>query len=326
MTTARRTSRRAGGTPGRAGEAAVRRVVPGVSQARPAMHTVRDLLRYALSRFEAAGLAYGHGTDNGYDEAAWLVLWALHLPLERLEPFLDARLAPPERDTVLQLIDRRCQQRVPAAYLTGEAWLRGHRFLADRRALVPRSLIAEVLDDGPGDALPPAPATVLDLCTGGASLAILAALRWPRASVTGTDLSPDALALAGENVALYGLADQVSLLQGNLFEPVLDRTFDLILCNPPYVNQASIDALPAEYRAEPAGALAGGSDGMSLVAPIVAQAAAHLNRGAGMLIEIGHERAAFEAVCDRLEYSYLPVSAGEDQLVWVTRSQLVARR
>ena len=326
MTTARRSRRRADGRAGRTGEVPPRRAVPAVRQVRPAMHTVRDLLRYALSRFEAAGLAYGHGTDNGYDEAAWLVLWALHLPLERLEPFLDARLTPPERDTVLQLIDRRCKQRVPAAYLTGEAWLRGHRFLADRRALIPRSLIAEALDDSAGTELPQAPATVLDLCTGGGSLAILTALRWPRAQVTGTDLSPDALALAAENVALYGLADRISLLQGNLFEPVHDRSFDLILCNPPYVNQASIDALPAEYRAEPAGALAGGGDGMTLVAPIIAQAAVHLNRGAGMLIEIGHERAAFEAVCHRLEFSYLPVTAGEDQLVWVTRTQLAARR
>lgn len=301
------------------------RPLPGSHEARAELRHLRDLLRYAISRFEAAGLAYGQGTDNSHDEAVWLLLWALHLPPQRLEPYLDARLTGVEIDAILTLIERRCDERLPAAYLTGEAWLHGLRFASDARALVPRSLIADALASGLDDWLAAPPATVLDLCTGGGSVAVLAALRYPEARVVAADLSGDALALARENLALHGVADRVMLACGDLFEAVGDQVFDLILCNPPYVNAASMRALPAEFRAEPRAALAGGDDGMDLVRRIVGQAAAHLSRDGGLLLEIGHEAAHFETVFPRLECAWVPVPAGDDQLVWVTRAQLATR-
>jgi ribosomal protein L3 glutamine methyltransferase len=309
---------------------AARRRAPAAAQAGTRMRTVRDLVRYAVRRFEAAQLSFGHGTGNSFDEAVWLVLWALHLPLESLDPFLDAALTSGQRSRVIELIDRRCLERVPLAYITGEAWLGGRHFIADPRALVPRSPIAEAIDEtadeSTGDFPPRAPARILDLCTGGASLAILAALKWPEASVVASDASADALALARANVELYGLGTRIELLQGDLFDPVRGRAFDLILCNPPYVNQASMESLPAEYRAEPISGLAGGDDGMRLIGPIIEQAPAHLTPDGGLLLEIGHERLNFEAACRDFEFSYIPVTAGEDQLVWVTRAQLVERR
>ncbi len=291
-----------------------------------ALRTLRDLIRLAVSRFEHAGLSYGHGTDNAYDEAAWMLSWALHLPVDQLEPHLDARLCDAERDSLVALIERRCRERVPAAYLLGEAWLRGQRFLSDARALVPRSLIGEALDGALDDWLDQPPGTVLDLCTGGGSLAILAAHRWPAADVIGADLSAEALALATENVALHGVGERVALVRGDLFDPVGGRRFDLILCNPPYVNQASIDALPPEFRAEPPGALAGGADGMDLIRRLLDAAPAHLTPEGGLLLEIGHEAAFFEQAFDDLEFAYVPVAAGDDQLVWVTRAVLVERQ
>ncbi|MFT3804091.1 MAG: 50S ribosomal protein L3 N(5)-glutamine methyltransferase [Burkholderiaceae bacterium] len=291
-----------------------------------ALRTLRDLIRLAVGRFERAGLSYGHGTDNAYDEAAWMLSWALHLPVDHLEPHLDARLCDAERDSLLALIERRCRERVPAAYLLGEAWLRGRRFVSDARALVPRSLIGEALDGALDDWLEQPPDSVLDLCTGGGSLAILAAHRWPEADVVGADLSADALALAAENVALHGVGARVELLRGDLFDPVGERRFDLILCNPPYVNQASIDALPPEFRAEPPDALAGGADGMDLIRRLLDAAPAHLTPDGGLLLEIGHEAAFFEQAFDDLEFAYVPVAAGDDQLVWITRAALADRR
>ncbi|MFT4102316.1 MAG: 50S ribosomal protein L3 N(5)-glutamine methyltransferase [Burkholderiaceae bacterium] len=291
-----------------------------------ALRTLRDLIRLAVSRFERAGLSYGHGTDNAYDEAAWMLSWALHLPVDQLEPHLDARLCDAERDSLLALIERRCRERVPAAYLLGEAWLRGRRFLSDARALVPRSLIGEALDGALDDWLVEQPGMVLDLCTGGGSLAILAAHRWPEAEVVGADLSADALALAAENVALHGVGERVELLRGDLFDPVGERRFDLILCNPPYVNQASIDALPPEFRAEPPGALAGGADGMDLIRRLLDAAPAHLTFCGGLLLEIGHEAAFFEQAFDGLEFAYVPVAAGDNQLVWITDGALANHR
>jgi ribosomal protein L3 glutamine methyltransferase len=290
------------------------------------LQTLRDLLRYAVTRFEAAGLSYGHGTGDSYDEAVWLLLWSLRLPPQRLEPFLDARLLRPEIDFAVQLVERRCAERLPAAYLTGEAWLHGLRFLSDPRALVPRSLIADALAQGLDDWMSEEPAQVLDLCTGGGSIAVLAALRYPQAQVTASDISTDALALAHANVELFQLGERIKLVAGDLFGGLAGRRYDLILCNPPYVNQASIDALPPEFRAEPPGALAGGVDGMDLVRRIIEQAPLHLNDGGGLLLEIGHEAAFFEAAFSRLEFAYLPVPAGDNQLVWVTRDQLTAIR
>lgn len=299
------------------------RIRPAAEEARATLATLRDLLRYAVSRFEAAGLSYGHGTDNSFDEAVWLLLWVLHLPPDRLEPFLDARLTPGEVGQAIALVERRCIERVPAAYLTGETWLHGQRFLSDPRALVPRSLIADALAGGLDDWLAHPPLAVLDLCTGGGSLAVLAALRFEAARVMAADLSADALALARENIVLHRLAERVELAQGDLFGAVPGMVFDLILCNPPYVNQASMQALPPEFRAEPRHALAGGTDGMDLVRRIVARAPSHLSTEGGLLLEIGHEAVHFEAAFPALEFTYLPVQAGDDQLVWITREQLL---
>jgi ribosomal protein L3 glutamine methyltransferase len=301
------------------------RPIPGARQAARDLHTVRDWLRYACSRLQASQACFGQGTDNAWDEAVWLVLWALHLPLDRVEPFLDARVLESEREYLGALIERRCTAREPTAYLTGEAWLRGLRFACDARALVPRSLIAEALQESLEDWLPaPAPDQILDLCTGGGSIAIHAALRFPDARVDATDLSREALALARENVALHGLQEQVTLLPGDLFEPVAGRRYGLILCNPPYVNSESMGALPPEFLAEPQGALAGGPDGMDLIRRILAEAPAHLAPKGLLLLEIGHEARHFEAAFPRLEFAYLPVAAGDQQLVLASREQLLA--
>jgi ribosomal protein L3 glutamine methyltransferase len=294
------------------------------------LRTLRDLLRYAASRFGAADLAYGHGTDNAWDEAAALLLWALHLPPDTLEPWLDARLCASERQAALALIERRIATRQPTAYLTGEAWLRGLAFACDERALVPRSLIAEALDEALPDWLErhprPAswPATILDLCTGGGSLAIVAATRFPDAQVVGADLSDDALALASENRTRHGLQQRLELVSGDLFAPLRGRRFDLILCNPPYVNKTSMRALPPEFRAEPHSALAGGSDGMDVIRRVIADARAHLADDGVLLLEIGHEAQHFEAAFPKLEFHYLPVTAGERMLVLVEAAQLDA--
>lgn len=288
--------------------------------------TVRDVLRVALARLRRANVSLGHGTEDLFDEAAWLILWSLGLPPDRLEPFLDARLSGEEIRAALALVERRCTERQPTAYLTGEAWLRGLRFISDARALVPRSLIAELLDE---DALAPWIGTdqsvesVLDLCTGGASLAIFAARRYPTARILGTDLSPDALSLARENLALYDRSDQIELRCGDLYAPVSDERFDLILSNPPYVNSRSMAKLAPEFRAEPAAALEGGTDGMHLIRTIVGQAAAHLKDSGILVIEIGHEARHFEAAFEDLRFTYLPTASSECSVVLIERADLL---
>jgi len=319
---------------------AFERATPSRADARAALRTLRDLLRHAVSRFEAAGLCYGHGTDNARDEAAWLLLWSLHLPLDTLDDWLDCRLTAPEIDAALALIERRCAERIPAAWLTGEAWLRGVRFLSDPRALVPRSLIAEALDESLdewlGEGLPdwlagedrPAdwPQRVLDLCTGGGSLAILAALHFPDAEVTGSDISADALALAADNLALHGMDERIRLVRGDLFAGLGDgERFDLVLCNPPYVNAGSMAALPPEFRAEPELALAGGADGMDFVRRLVDEAPARLTGHGVLVVEIGHEADHFEAAFPDLEFAWLPVAAGDRMIVAITRRALAER-
>lgn len=297
----------------------------GIADVRHSLSTVRDLIRHAVTRMGFAGVALGHGTQDPFDEAAWLVLWSLHLPLDRLEPFLDARLSPAEIEAALTLIDRRCRERVPTAYLTGEAWLRGVRFLCDARALVPRSPIAELLDTGALEPWLPNPdqvTRVLDLCTGGGSLALLAARAYGQAQVVGADLSADALALAADNIALHQLGEQVSLCQGHLWDPLGQQRFDLVLCNPPYVNARSMAELPPEFRHEPQSALAGGSDGMDLIREILAGAAAHLNPGGVLVLEVGHETAHFEAAFPRLECTWLTTASADDQVLLLERAAL----
>jgi len=285
------------------------------------LRTLRDCLRWAVSRFAVARIGLGHGTASLFDEAVALALWSLHLPPDELDRWLDARLARSEREALIALVDRRCSERVPAAYLTGEAWLRGVCFKSDARALVPRSLIAEALDTSLADYLDaferPAdwPQRVLDLCTGGGSLAALCALRFPEARLSASDLSETALTLASENLALHGLSTRIQLSQGDLFAPHSGEQFDLIVCNPPYVCDASMALLPQEFRAEPDFALAGGPDGMKLIARILSGARNHLTPDGLLVIEIGHEAEHFEAAFAQLEFAYLPVESGEQMVV-----------
>lgn len=286
--------------------------------------TVRDLIRYGVSRLNAASVALGHGSDNTWDEAVYLVLHALHLPLDTLDPFLDARVLREERMRVLDLIDRRVTQRVPAAYLTQQAWLRGHRFYVDSRVIVPRSPIAELLDQGlaPWVADPGVVRAVLDMCTGSGCLAILAALAFPDAQVDAVDVSRDALEVARRNVDDYDLQDRLTLHASNLFDHLVLRAYDLIVCNPPYVNSDSMNVLPDEYRHEPALALAGGQDGMDLVRRILDAAPRYLAPQGMLVLEIGHEQAHFEAAFPHLQPVWLETEQAGDQILLLTREQL----
>ena len=292
--------------------------------ARQELLTLRDLIRYGVSRLNAAQVALGHGSDNAWDEAVYLVLHALHLPLDTLEPFLDARVLSEERNRVLELIDRRVTERVPAAYLTNEAWLRGHRFYVDKRVIVPRSPIAELLDEGLSPWVQDAQAVdnVLDMCTGSGCLAILSAMAFPYAHVDAVDVSSDALDVARRNVDDYGLADRLELHQSNLFDSLPERQYDVIVCNPPYVNSGSMDVLPQEYRHEPELALAGGADGMDLVRRILEAAPRFLSENGVLVLEIGHERDFFEAAFPELSPVWLDTAEASDQLLLLTREQL----
>jgi ribosomal protein L3 glutamine methyltransferase len=281
-----------------------------------------ELVERCSARLDEAGVCFGHGTTRAFDEAAWLVLWQLSLPLDALDVYADRELSAAECAAVGSLIDARIATRKPAAYLVREAWLQGVPFYVDERVIVPRSLIAEPLAEGSIDAwLGREPARVLDLCTGGGSLAVLAALAWPEAAVDATDLSADALAVARINVERHGLGQRIRLRQGDGLAGA-DGRYDLILCNPPYVNAASMAALPAEYRAEPALALSGGADGMDFVRRLLRDAPAFLAEQAVLVLEIGHERAHFEADFPALQPLWLATSAGDDQVLLLTREQL----
>ena len=283
--------------------------------------TLLDLVNACAQRLDDAGVSFGHGTLSAHDEAAWLVLWRLGLPLDTE---IDERPVAPEQQAQVQsLIDERIRTRKPAAYLTREAWLQGVPFYVDERAIVPRSLIAEVLADGTIDAwLSDQTIRVLDLCTGNGSLAVLAALAWPEVQVTGADISPDALAVARINVNQHGLQDRVTLVESDGLAQ-LPGPFDLILCNPPYVCQASMDALPAEYRAEPELALAGGEDGMDFVRQLFRDAPPRMSPDAVLVLEIGNEAKHFIAAFPELEVAWLDTSAGDDQVLLVTRDALL---
>ena len=290
--------------------------------------TLIQTIERQSARLTQAGVSFGHGTDNAFDEAVWLALWRLGLPLDELDAVAERTLTAEEDAAIEALVNERIASRRPAAYLTGEAWLQGVPFCIDERAIVPRSLIAELIAD-PDQAqgldawLGADPRQVLDLCTGNGSLAVLAALAWPQAQVDAADLSADALAVAQLNVERHGLADRITLHHGDGLAAVAGRRYDLILCNPPYVNTASMAALPAEYRSEPALALAGGGDGMDFIRPLLAQAAAHLTEDGLLVLEIGHEAAHFEAAFPRLEFAWLPTHRGDDQVVVVTREALI---
>jgi len=288
--------------------------------------TLIDLITAQCARLKQAGVSFGHGTTNAFDEAAWLVLWSLSMPLDELESQARRELSGDELIRAEALVTRRIETRRPAAYLTREAWLQNVPFYVDERTIVPRSFIAELLADGEGEGtldawLSDRTLRVLDLCTGNGSLAVIAAMAYPEITVDACDLSEDALAVARINVERHKLSQRIALIESDLFANIAGR-YDLIVCNPPYVNAASMATLPAEYRAEPTLALAGGNDGMDLVRRILAAAPTHMTEEAVLVLEIGNERHHFEHAFRRLEVGWLETSAGDDQVLIVTREAL----
>jgi len=300
-----------------------------IGQAGVHLHTVRDLMRFAVSLFGEAGVFFGHGHHGAWEEAAFLVAHTLHLPAGSNEPqvlerYLDARLTPIEVANVLKVLRRRVEERLPAAYLTGEAWLGDYRFQVDARVIVPRSFIAELLFEGlePWIEERGAVGRVLDLCTGSGCLAIIAAQVFSEALVDAVDISPDALAVARANIAAYYLEERVEAIESDLFAALAGRHYDLIITNPPYVNERSMAALPQEYRHEPQLALAGGADGLDLVRQILARAHEFLAPGGLLVVEVGHERPHMEAAFPTLACTWLSTSGGDDMVFLLERDQL----
>jgi ribosomal protein L3 glutamine methyltransferase len=289
--------------------------------------TLIDFITAQSARLKEAGVSFGHGTTNAFDEAAWLVTWALGMPLDALETQAQRNITPEEFTKADDIIARRIDSRLPAAYMTKQAWLQNVPFYVDQRTIIPRSFIAELLADGEGDGtldawLSDKTHAVLDLCTGNGSLAVIAAMAYPEITVDATDISDEALAVARINVDQHKLGKRITLFKGDLFEKVRGP-YDLIVCNPPYVNADSMAHLPDEYRKEPALALAGGDDGMDLVRRILKDAPGYMTRDAVLVLEIGNEREHFEAAFPRLEVAWLEASAGADQVLLVTRESLL---
>lgn len=293
------------------------------SEAARDLFTVRDFLRYAISRFEAAGLVYGHGTTNATDEAAYLILEKLRLPIDQLDPFLDARLVSSERSALAVLIGERVTGRKPAAYLLKKSYIKGVPFYVDERVIVPRSYLGELLFSGlfeeeAGQLLDAAAVTsVLDLCTGSGALAICAAHVFPNAKIDAVELSPEAAAVARRNIAESGVGDRIELLEGDLFAPVAGRKYDLILTNPPYVDAQAMADLPPEFRHEPEMALAGGPDGLDIVRRILKSAPGHMNKGGGMLCEIGTGREILEEEFPDLSFMWLDTEESSGEVFWI---------
>lgn len=294
------------------------------TQAETQLHTIRDLLRFAVSRFNEAGLFFGHGSASAYDEAAYLILHMLHLPPDQLESFLDARLTSTELGQVLSIIKRRALEKIPAAYLTHEAWLGDFGFYVDQRVLIPRSFIAELLREqlAPWIADPADIHSALDLCTGSGCLAVLLAHAFENARIDATDISNEALEVAHRNVTDYGLEQRISLLQSDLFNGLAGRRYDLIISNPPYVNAESMAALPEEYQHEPRHALASGEDGLEATQAILREAAAHLTGEGLLIVEIGHNRDALEQGFPQTPFTWLETSAGDGFVFMLKRDQL----
>ena len=291
--------------------------------------TLRDYWRYAISRFNAADLSYGHGTTTAGDDAAFLLLDSLDLPIDALDPFLDARLLPAERTLLAERIEARVTTRKPSSYLTGRAYIQGVRFHVDERVIVPRSHIGEILFSEylgeNGSAFLPDPMTVesaVDICTGSGCLAVLAAKFFPHAAVDAVDLSADALAVAAKNVAAHEVENQVSLHEGDLFAPLAGRRYDLIITNPPYVDHDALDAYPPEFRAEPVLAHDGGEDGLDLVRRILEEAGDHLNPNGGMICEIGSGREILEEEFPHLDFVWLETAESQDAVFWISAEAL----
>ena len=289
--------------------------------------TVRDWLRYATSRFNEAGLVFGHGTETALDEAAFLILATLKLPIDQLEPWLDARLTRPERRRIADIVAARIETRKPAPYLVGEAWIRGHRFTVDERVIVPRSYIGELLDDGLSAVVADADGVerVLDLCTGSGCLAILAALAFPEAVIDAADISEGALEVAAKNVADYGLAGRITLHRSDLFAGLEGAAYDLIISNPPYVTAEAVAAFPPEYAAEPELAHLGGTDGLDLVRRILRDAPAHLAPGGMIVVEVGMTRDRLETEYPDLPFLWLDTEQSEGEVFALSAEAFATR-
>jgi ribosomal protein L3 glutamine methyltransferase len=290
--------------------------------------TIRDFLRFAVSRFREAGLVFGQGASNALDEAAFLILETLHLPPEDINPWLEARLTAAERELLARRIEARVHERKPAAYLTGLTYLQGVPFHVDERVIIPRSFIGELLFSeafsGSESSLigdPAEVARVLDLCTGSGALAVLAAKAFPNAALDAVDLSAEALAVARRNIEELGLDERIRLLEGDLFEPVKSERYDLVLTNPPYVDADAMDALPPEYRYEPALALDGGADGLDIVRRILAETPRHLEASGGLLCEIGRGRERLEGDYPELGFFWLDTAESSGEVFWLTADQ-----
>lgn len=295
-----------------------------IAQAQSQLHTIRDLLRFAVSQFNKAGLHFGHGSTNAYDEAAYLILKTLYLPLDQLEPFLDARVTDSECKQVLEMIGRRVTDRIPAAYLTHEAWLGDFSFYVDERVIIPRSFIAELLQTqlSPWITEPDHVTAALDLCTGSGCLAILMAHAFENAQIDAADISTQALAVALKNVQDYRLEQRIDLIESDLFSALRGKRYDLIISNPPYVNAESMLELPQEYRHEPENALASGLDGLDATRQILQQAAQYLTDDGILVVEIGHNRAKLEQTYPKVPFTWLETSGGDEFVFLLQREQL----
>jgi ribosomal protein L3 glutamine methyltransferase len=287
--------------------------------------TVRDWIRYAVSQFEASDIFYGHGTDNAYDEAVWLIMSAVHLPMDTLNNFLDARLTTAERVKLTDLIEQRITQHTPTAYLVKEAWLQGLKFYVDERVLIPRSFIAELLAQelSPWIEFPEMVESAADICTGSGCLGVLLASTFPNAAIDVIDISQDAIDVANINIANYGLENQITAIQSDMFTALKGKTYDLIISNPPYVDAPSMAALPAEYQNEPQLALGSGVAGLDHTHTILREAGKHLNDDGILIVEIGHNREALEAAYPNIVFNWLEVSSGNAFVFLLTKSQLL---
>jgi ribosomal protein L3 glutamine methyltransferase len=292
------------------------------------LFTIRDWLRFTVSRFEESDIFFGHGTDNAYDEAVWLILSALHLPHDTLHNFLDAVITVAERKQLAHLVERRITEHIPTAYLLREAWLRGLKFYVDERVIVPRSFIAELLEDGlqPWIEYPELVESAADICTGSGCLGVLLAQAYPSAAIDVVDISPDAIAVCNINIANYGLQDQITAIPSDMFNALEGRQYDLIISNPPYVDAPSMATLPREYQNEPQIALGSGLAGLDHTHTILREAASHLNDNGVLVVEIGHNRDALLAAYPNLPFTWLEVASGNEFVFLLTKEELSSNK
>ncbi|HQC28224.1 MAG TPA: 50S ribosomal protein L3 N(5)-glutamine methyltransferase [Methylotenera sp.] len=295
------------------------------AQAAQELHTIRDWLRFAVSQFENSDIFYGHGTDNSYDEAVWLIMSALHLPMETLNNFIDARLTKPERDKLAQFIEQRITKHTPTAYLLKEAWLQGFKFYVDERVLIPRSFIAELLanDLSPWVEFPEMIESAADICTGSGCLGVLLANSFPNAAIDVVDISQDAIDVCNINIAKYGLENQITAIKSDMFSALAGKKYDIIISNPPYVDAPSMAALPAEYQNEPQLALGSGTAGLDHTHTLLREAASYLNDDGLLIVEIGHNREALEAAYPNTIFNWLETSSGNAFVFLLTKEQLI---